>query len=256
VINQAVQSSSAPITLTPIAYIRSCYPDRFGIPRQAGLVPAATAQVVFPRNEANSLALRGIEQFSHVWIIFWLHGQDFGAFKPLVSPPRLGGSKQVGVYATRSPNRPNPLGLSAVALEQVESKRHEILLHIRGGDFLDGTPVLDLKPYVVYADAISTANSSWAAQEEPVLPVCWLPAATTNLEQYWAQGQVADCQAIRCLIEETIGQDPRPAYERRKDGRVGQLWGMRIAGFEVKWKVEAGTAWITHLVLLTDDLNQ
>lgn len=244
---------AAPITLTPIAYIRSCYPDRFGIPRQAGLVPAATATIVFTNNAANQLALRDITEFSHLWIIFWFHGQRFEVSKPLVCPPRLGGNKPVGVYATRSPNRPNPIGLSAVALEQIEIKRHEIQLHIRGGDFLDGTPVLDLKPYIAYADAIPSANSGWAAHQEPVLPVSWSDAAATDLEACWARGQVADPAAIRCLIEETIAQDPRPAYERRKDGRVGQQWHMRILGFDVSWKVEAGTVWITRLMQLTDD---
>jgi tRNA (adenine37-N6)-methyltransferase len=239
--------------LHPIAHIRSCYPERFGIPRQSGLVSAATAQIVFPNTGDNQLALRGIEEFSHLWVVFWFHGQDYGGFKPLVSPPRLGGRTQVGVYASRSPNRPNPIGLSAVALDRVETTRSQILLHIAGVDLLDGTPVLDLKPYIPYADAIPTATSAWATLEMPGFAVCWAEAAIVALEECWAQGRVGDREGIQALIEGTIGQDPRPAHERGKDGRVDQQWNLRVGGFDVFWRVEGGTAWITRLVQLGTD---
>jgi tRNA (adenine37-N6)-methyltransferase len=238
-------------TLRPIAHIRSCYPERFGIPRQSGLVPAATAQIVFANTGDNQLALRGIEEFSHLWVIFWFHGQDYGAtFKPLVSPPRLGGRTQVGVYASRSPNRPNPIGLSAVKLDRLELTRSEILLHISGVDLLDGTPVLDLKPYIPYADAIPAATSAWATLETPEFAVSWTEGAIAALEEYWAQGRVRDRAGTQALIEGTIGQDPRPAHERGKDGRVDQQWNLRVGGFDVFWCVEGGTAWITRLVQL------
>jgi tRNA (adenine37-N6)-methyltransferase len=238
-------------TLRPIAHIRSCYPERFGIPRQSGLVPAATAQIVFANTGDNQLALRGIEEFSHLWVVFWFHGQDYGAtFKPLVSPPRLGGRTQVGVYASRSPNRPNPIGLSAVKLDRLELTRSEILLHITGADLLDGTPVLDLKPYIPYADAIPAATSAWATLETPEFAVGWAAGAIAALEECWAQGRLADRAATQALIEQTIGQDPRPAHERGKDGRSAQQWNLRVGGFDVFWRVEGGTAWITRLVQL------
>ncbi len=240
----------ADFALTPIAHIRSCYPDRFGIPRQSGLVPAATAQIIFPNTNDNQLAVRGIEAFSHLWVIFWFHGQDYTGFKPLVSPPRLGGRTQVGVYASRSPNRPNPIGLSAVALDRVELTRSHILLHISGVDLLDGTPVLDLKPYIPYADAIPTATSAWATLETPEFAVCWSEAAIAALEECWAQGRVRDRAGTQALIEGTIGQDPRPAHERGKDGREGQQWNLRVGGFDVFWRVADGTAWITRIVQL------
>ncbi len=236
--------------LRPIAHIRSCYPERFGIPRQSGLIPAATAQIVFPNTGDNQLALRGIEEFSHLWVIFWFHGQAYGGFKPLVSPPRLGGRTQVGVYASRSPNRPNPIGLSAVQLDRVETTRSHILLHISGVDLLDGTPVLDLKPYIPYADAIPTARSAWATLETPEFAVGWMDGAIATLAQCWEQGRLADRAATQALIEGTIGQDPRPAHERGKDGRVDQQWNLRVGGFDVFWRVEGGTAWITRLVQL------
>jgi tRNA (adenine37-N6)-methyltransferase len=246
---------TADVPLRPIAHILSCYPERFGIPRQSGLVPAATAQIVFANTADNQLALRGIEAFSHLWVIFWFHGQTYrdmphGGFKPLVSPPRLGGRQQIGVYATRSPNRPNPIGLSAVALDRVEIKRSQILLHITGADLLDGTPVLDLKPYIPYADAILAATSAWATLETPGFAVGWTDAAAIALTTDWEQGRIADWASIQALIEQTIGQDPRPAHERGKDGRVGQQWNLRVAGFDVFWRVEGGKAWITQLVQL------
>ena len=157
-------------SLYPVATIRSCYPQRFGIPRQAGLVRTATATVNFEASHMNELSVRDIESFSHLWIIFLFHKQNYTGFKPLVQPPRLGGKKTMGVYATRSPNRPNPIGLSAVLLDRVEYAEREIRLHVQGGDFLDGTPVLDIKPYVPFADSIPEASSEWAVASEPLMP--------------------------------------------------------------------------------------
>lgn len=238
--SQLQLSGAASVTLTPIAYIRSCYPERFGIPRQAGLVPTATATIVFPATEPHRLSLRGLDGFSHIWVLFFLH-HGYRSSKPLVRPPRLGGQKTMGVYATRSPNRPNSIGLSAVPLKQIEIHSHEILLHVRGGDFLDGTPVLDIKPYVPYADQIPEATSTWATHGDPTLPVAWSPEAQTVLA---ASGQAQEVQA---LITETLAQDPRPGYERGKDGAPGQTWNMRLAGFDIWWQVEAGTATVTRL---------
>lgn len=240
----------AEVSLTPIAHIRSCYPERFGIPRQAGLVESAKAAIVFPNRDRHWHSLRGIDSFSHIWVIFLFHGQTFPKFRPLVRPPRLGGNKTMGVYATRSPNRPNQIGLSAVPLDQVEQTTQEILLHIHGGDFLDGTPVLDIKPYVPYADAIATATSAWAKDADPLLPVEWSPEATTSL----ATALGDDLDEVQQVIVDVIAQDPRPGYERRKDGQPGQEWNMRLAGFDIFWKVEAGIAIVTRLFpLLSSD---
>ncbi|PZD71937.1 tRNA (adenine(37)-N6)-methyltransferase [Acaryochloris thomasi RCC1774] len=234
------------ITLTPIAHVQSCYPERFGIPRQAGLVPSATAAIVFSKSENHKLSLRGLERFSHIWVVFLFH-QGYAKTKPLVQPPRLGGKKTMGVYATRSPNRPNPIGLSAVSLDRVDYQSDKILIHIRGGDFLDGTPVLDIKPYIPYADAIPEADSAWAIAEPPPLLVLWSAAAQSALEA----SQGVHVEQVRTLIAETIAQDPRPAHERGKDGRPGQQWNMRVKGFDVFWQVEAGVATVTHLTQLS-----
>ena len=235
------------VSVTPIAYVRSCYPERFGIPRQAGLVPSAKATIVFPQTDLHCHSLRGIESFSHIWVIFLFHGQTFSKFRPLVRPPRLGGNKTMGVYATRSPNRPNQIGLSAVPLDHVEQTPKEILLHIHGGDFLNGTPVLDIKPYVRYADAIA-ATSTWADDAAPLLPVEWSSTAAASL----AASPGIQIEEVQQIITEAIAQDPRPGYERCKDGQPGQEWNMRLAGFDIFWKVESGSAVITRLLQKPD----
>lgn len=231
-----------------IATVRSCYPQRFGIPRQAGLVKSATASVNFAATPDNELALRDIETFSHLWIIFVFHQQKYTGFKPLVQPPRLGGKKTMGVYATRSPNRANPIGLSAVVLDHVEFGESEYKVHIQGGDFLDGTPVLDIKPYVPFADSISDATSEWALPVQQVSPVTWKDSAFRQLAQ-------TDCDAVgtrglKHLIEETIAQDPRPAHERNKDGKPNQTWGARVGPVDVKWQVLDGVATIVSVLIV------
>ncbi|OED36668.1 tRNA (N6-threonylcarbamoyladenosine(37)-N6)-methyltransferase TrmO [Chromatiales bacterium (ex Bugula neritina AB1)] len=237
-------------TLTPVAYVRSCFTERFGIPRQAGLVKSATASIVFANSESNMLSLRGIEDFSHLWVIFLLHKQHYKNPKALVSPPRLGGSKRVGVFATRSPNRPNPVGLSAVRLESIEQGSQQILLHIRGADLLDGTPVLDIKPYVPFVDSIEQANGAWAEHIETPMPVTWSEPARNCLRRL--HGESTDKagepgSTLQQLIEETIALDPRPAHERIKDGEAGQSWGMKISDVNVRWQVDNGIALIIKL---------
>lgn len=235
-------------SLHRIATIRSCYPERFGIPRQAGLVKSARASIVFEATRNNELAVRDIESFSHLWVVFVFHKQNYTGFKPLVQPPRLGGKKTIGVYATRSPNRPNPIGLSAVPLERVEYGSDEILLHILEGDFLDGTPVLDIKPYVPFADSIAQASSEWADSAEPTLPVVWGTAALDELAG--AEPDAERAAELQLLIEETISLDPRPAHERGKDGKSGQTWGMRFHHTDVKWNVHDCTAEIVSVVVV------
>ncbi|MEM6255384.1 MAG: tRNA (N6-threonylcarbamoyladenosine(37)-N6)-methyltransferase TrmO [Cyanobacteria bacterium P01_D01_bin.156] len=240
------------VTFTPIAHIQSCYPERFGIPRQAGLVNSAYADIVFRATENNKLALRGIEEFSHLWVLFVFHNQQkFNQpnreFRPLVRPPRLGGNKSVGVYATRSPNRFNPVGMSAVQLVNLQENttKKEIRLRVQGGDFLDGTPVIDIKPYVPYSDALSHAQGAWATGQDDLLPVQWSPKAVAVLVKD------RNCDRIRQLIAETLAQDPRPGYERGKDGRPGQRWNMQIDRYSVFWTVCQGIAEVTELTVIS-----
>lgn len=250
-----ISSETVSYSFTPIATIRSVYSSRFGVPRQPGLVRSAYAEIVFPATEDNKLSLRGLEQFSHIWIIFAFHQQHYSA-KPLVKPPRLGGNQKMGVYATRSPNRSNPIGMSAVHLESIQYDDPDILLIVRGGDFLDGTPVLDIKPYVLYADSIPEAESAWATAQEALIPVQWSTQAQSFLQQNPGVQPLATSQSsdpsnnapqLRQIIQETLAQDPRPAHERGKDGRLGQEWNMQLGGFSINWKVEAGIAIVTKI---------
>lgn len=211
--------------MRPIGTIRAAWPDRFGIPRQAGLVPAEATIELHPER-CPPEALRGLEAFSHVWVIAWLHAAPTGG--ATVRPPRLGGNARVGALASRSPVRPVPLGLSAVELLRVEPDR----LVVRGGDFLDGTPVLDIKPYLPWCDAIVDARAGWAAEPPPRRPVRWSPGAEAALRAHPRAG------ALRGPIEAALALDPRPAY--RDGGPDARTYGMRYADVDVRFRVDAG----------------
>lgn len=151
----------------------------------------------------------------------------------------------MGVFATRSPNRPNPVGLSAVRIENISQNNEEILIHIRGGDFLDGTPVLDIKPYVAFADSIPAASSTWVSPIDESMPVYWSEQAASALRGL----QTADTKLINIkqLIEDTLAQDPRPAHERNKDGRMNQQWHMRLHELDISWSVVNDAVTVTSI---------
>jgi len=225
-----------------IATIRSCYSQRFGIPRQPGLVNSAVAAIEFEPTTDNELALRDISSFSHLWVIFVFHRQHYTRFKPLVQPPRLGGKTSMGVYATRSPNRPNPIGLSVVELREVTFDSDQYRVFVNGGDFLDDTPVLDIKPYVPFVDAIPEARSDWATPLPDGLEITWTKEALQHLSKIEPDSNpvASGTLGLKTLIEQTLAQDPRPAHERGKDGKPGQYWGVIIGPADVRFKVEGG----------------
>ena len=236
--------SSNTYSMDAIATIRSCYSQRFGIPRQPGLVESAVAAIEFEPTSDNELALRDLGSFSHLWVVFVFHRQHYTRFKPLVQPPRLGGKTTMGVYATRSPNRPNPIGLSVVALREVRFDKDRFRVFVDGGDFLDGTPVLDIKPYVTFVDAIPDARSDWATPLQDGLEVTWAAEALQRLNQVEPGNDLVTSGSLglKSLIEQTLAQDPRPAHERGKDGKQGQQWGVMIGPVDVRFKVEGGIA--------------
>lgn len=226
-----------------IATIRSCYSQRFGIPRQPGLVESAVAAIEFEPTSDNELALRDLGAFSHLWVVFVFHRQHYTRFKPLVQPPRLGGKKAMGVYATRSPNRPNPIGLSVVALREVSFDKDRFRIFVDGGDFLDGSPVLDIKPYVPFVDAIPDARADWATPLQEGVEVRWTPQALQSVRRNEPDTQdvvVSGSHGLKRLIEETLALDPRPAHERGKDGKEGQYWGVVIGPVDVRFTVQGG----------------
>ena len=208
--------------LTPIAHIRSDFSEKFGIPRQSGLVEELTAAVVFEPEYRDPSALRGLEGFSHLWLI-WEFSRSRG-WSPTVRPPRLGGNKRLGVFATRSPFRPNPLGLSCVRLVEVwQDRALGPVLVVAGADLMDGTPIYDVKPYLPYADCKPDAVGGFAAQPKGAdLEVDCPP----ELLEIVPEGKRAALLAV-------LAQDPRPQYQ--DDPR--RVYGMAFAGLEVKFQV-------------------
>lgn len=223
-----------------IGHIESCYREKFGVPRQSGLVPEAWARLVLYPPYASDEALAGLEGFSHLWIIFVFHRhlqRDAGLS---VRPPRLGGNARIGVFASRSSFRPNPIGLSAVEVVAIERAGDDRTLLLRGGDFVDGTPVLDIKPYLPYADSIAAARSGYAAQAP--LPVLQVGFSTEALRQI--EAAEATLPRLRTLIKQTLALDPRPAYHA---GEGGRIYGMRLYDYDVKWRVAGNRAEVVAL---------
>ena len=213
--------------LHPIAHIQSDFADKFGIPRQSGLVDALRARIVFEPDYRDPSAFRGLEQFSHIWLVWQFTRAVRDKWSPTVRPPRLGGNTRVGVFATRSPFRPNPIGLSCVRLEKVEQDpaRGPVLL-VRGADLLDGTPIYDIKPYIPFADSRPDAAEGYTAQTRTYrLEVRCPEALRASLapEQWEALAGV-------------LAGDPRPSYQ----DDPARVYGMRFAGYEVRFTVAEG----------------
>lgn len=216
----------------PVGIIHSCFPEKFGIPRQPGLVKEAHATLELLPPYDRTEALEGLEEFSHLWLIFVFHATQQQAWKPTVRPPRLGGNKRVGVFASRSMFRPNPLGLSVVELERIDTNARPPCLYLKGVDLLDGTPVLDIKPYLSYVDAISITRGGYAADSpEPRLQVRFSPEATSQCNRY-----ATDYPQLQALITQLLALDPRPAYYGADETRTD--FGMRLLDFEIKWHTE------------------
>ncbi len=228
-------------TLVPIGIIHSCFKEKFGIPRQPGLVPEARANLEllppFDREEA----LRGLEQFSHLWILFVFHGcPDFDG-KLTVRPPRLGGNERLGVFATRGTHRPNPIGMSVVELEGIVEHKGRWSLKLKGADLLDGTPILDIKPYLPYADSLPQATGGFAEQAPaPELNVDFTEDAE-GMCTVFEEGR----PGLRQLITSILGYDPRPGYRRGKEDH--RSYAMKLYDLDVHWKVQEGCAVVHEL---------
>ena len=228
----------------PIAVVHSCFKEKFGIPRQPGIVPEARAvlELLPPYNRPE--ALNGLSDFSHIWLIFVFHQAIREEWSPTVRPPRLGGNRRIGVFASRAPFRPNPVGLSVVALEKIEYEEDRCLLYLQGADLVDGTPVLDIKPYVPYADALPEARAGYADEfPEQKLVVNFSQLAETQI----AERERAGNKGLRQLITQVLAQDPRPAYYVDNDPGKEQVFGMRLYDFDLKWRINRGAAEVTEL---------
>ncbi|MEY8420824.1 tRNA (N6-threonylcarbamoyladenosine(37)-N6)-methyltransferase TrmO [Oscillospiraceae bacterium 44-5] len=221
--------------ICPIAHIRSDFSEKFGIPRQSGLVEELTAAVVFEPPYRVPDALRGVEGFSHLWLIWEFSQARREGWSPTVRPPRLGGNKRLGVFATRSPFRPNPLGLSCVRLVEVRQDRAlGPVLTVAGADLLDGTPIYDIKPYLPYADCKPEAVGGFASQPKG-----------TDLEVD-CPDRLLDCvpEGKRAALLAVLAQDPRPQYQNNPN----RVYGMAFAGLEVKFQVAGERLTVTEIL--------
>ena len=217
------------IHLDPIGIIRSPYKEKFAVPRQPGLVGGARARLEMlpPYNEPS--AFRGLAEFSHLWLVFVCHQTMEQGWKPTVRPPRLGGNERVGVFATRSTFRPNPLGLSVVELLDMCRDGNKVWLELGGADLVDGTPVVDIKPYLPWADAVADARGGFApAPPDISMEVIFTAAAEQACRQ-------SDIPELRAFITEVLVQDPRPAY--KKTGQGWQQYGVRLYHYNVRYEV-------------------
>ncbi len=216
--------------ISPIGKIHSPYKEKFAVPRQANLVPSATAKIEL-LNEANcDEAIRGIEQFSHLWLLFLFDQHLDKGWTPTVRPPRLGGNERIGVFASRASFRPNNIGMSAVPLLGIEKEKSRLFIHIGSCDLVDGTPIIDIKPYIHYCDAITEAISGFANTAPSTLTVHFSPLANKQI-----QAQNISYHQIQ-VIKEVLAQDPRPAY--KKDKIDLREYAVHLFEFNVKFHVD------------------
>ena len=230
-------------TIEPIGIIHTCFEEKFGIPRQPGLIPEATGFIELCAPYDRAECVRGLEGFSHIWLSFIFHGCPEGQWSPTVRPPRLGGNERVGVFATRSTFRPNAMGLSVVELDRIEVDP-VVRIYVRGHDLMDQTPIVDIKPYLTWADSLPHATSGFAREEPSPIPVRFTSEAEASLEAL-----EPNHPTIKSLIERVIGFDPRPAY-KQKDS-ASQAFGVKLSGFNIRWVVEDGAARIEEITRTT-----
>nr|WP_320191814.1 tRNA (N6-threonylcarbamoyladenosine(37)-N6)-methyltransferase TrmO [uncultured Desulfobacter sp.] len=231
--------------IEPIGVIHTCFKEKFGIPRQPNLADKAPGMLEFFPEYARPEAVRGLEQFSHIWLIFVFHKavKKNREWSAMIRPPRLGGNKKVGVFASRSPFRPNPIGMSCVRLEDIESTAKGPVLHLSGVDILDQTPVLDIKPYLPYSDRLDTARDGFApAPDNKICRVSFSDTAAIQIQE-----REKTIPNLLPIITQVLENDPRPAYCRtrfsnmKSDTRTdvpekSRVYGIRLFDFDLKWQ--------------------
>ncbi|BBN81510.1 tRNA (N6-threonylcarbamoyladenosine(37)-N6)-methyltransferase TrmO [Pseudoalteromonas sp. A25] len=217
--------------IQPIGYIQSPYKQKFAIPRQPRLVPQAKAKLIFCDDFNREEFVRGIDEFSHLWLLFRFHETADKGYSALVRPPRLGGNERKGVFATRATFRPNGIGMSAVKLEGVEYKNGQLALLLSGIDLLDGTPIVDIKPYLPYSDALPDASAGFAdTRPETLMTVDFSEQALEFIAKQTHYPELQD------FISNVLKQDPRPAYKKQK--QQTQFYGMSLYEFNIRWQVD------------------
>ncbi|WP_180074080.1 MULTISPECIES: tRNA (N6-threonylcarbamoyladenosine(37)-N6)-methyltransferase TrmO [unclassified Acinetobacter] len=227
-----------------IGYMKSPYREKFGIPRQPNLVQVESyIEMVEPYNDL--LAFEGIDDFSHLWLIWQFHenkNADSTKFRPQVRPPRLGGNQKIGVFATRSMYRPSPMGLSVVQLKAVKKIGKSVRVYVVGSDLLDGTPILDIKPYIQYSDAVMDAQSGYAQDEPERKSVIWSEHAEQQKQVFLNNGNLTE--QLTAELEQVLSLDPRPAYQHD----VERIYGMLFGGCNVRFCVDTNKI-VVHEIL-------
>ncbi|ANF71161.1 tRNA (N6-threonylcarbamoyladenosine(37)-N6)-methyltransferase TrmO [[Haemophilus] ducreyi] len=224
-----------PLVLNPIGVIESPYDEKFSVPRQPNLVAQGKGNLTLfpPYNCAE--AVRGLAQFSHLWLIFQFHQLPAREWHSTVRPPRLGGNQRIGVFASRATHRPNPIGLSKVALEAIEIHHGKAQLKLGSVDLVNGTPILDIKPYIAYADSEPEAISGFAQHKPPaMLSVEFTQQALQAINFCKNFAKFGITQPL-VFIQQLIEQDPRPAYQQGKI--TSRIYGMRLAGYNIRWQI-------------------
>lgn len=223
--------------MKPIAHIRSDFSTKFGIPRQSGLITELKGEIIFEPEFRNPEALRGLDHFSHIWLIWEFSASKRDKWSPTVRPPRLGGNIRMGVFATRSPFRPNPIGLSSVRLEKIEWQTDAgPVLHVTGADLMDGTPILDIKPYIAYSDCHMDATGGFTnnvanSRLEVMIPSEWLQMISPSKQQ---------------ALREVLANDPRPSYQDDSN----RIYGLAFAGLNVRFTVSDKVLTVVEVVEL------
>lgn len=221
------------MNIKPIAFIHTDFPEKFGIPRQSGLVEGLKGKIVFEPEFRNSDAVRGMEEFSYLWLIWEFEGVERESWSPTVRPPRLGGNERKGVFATRSPFRPNPIGLSSVKLENIEMTQEGPVIWVSGVDLRDRTPIYDIKPYLEYADSHPGAGSGFAQEYAGERLEVEIP------EELLSQFPVEQQQ----VVIELLAQNPKPSYQHDP----ARQYGMTYAGFHIGFRISEHRLIVTEV---------
>ena len=241
------------ISMPIIGYMCSPFVEKFGIPRQSNLVNTTSyINLSAPYDDIN--AFQGIEQFSHLWLLWQFHANDVKksdnaankakTFQPMIRPPRLGGNQKIGVFASRSMYRPSQIGLSVVQLLEIKKVKNELRLYVQGADILDGTPIVDIKPYLAYADAIPDALSGYAPDAPLILQVVWLEQAL--LQKQKLLNEKVCTEQILQELEQVLAQNPKPAYQKDPE----RVYGLSFANLNVKFQISEQSVKIVDMYSL------
>lgn len=223
------------ISMKVIARIKSDFPDKFGIPRQSGVVQSLVSTIIFEPEYRNGDALRGLEDFSHLWIIWQFSEAVRDNWSPTVRPPRLGGNTRMGVFATRSPFRPNAIGLSSVSILKIESTReYGPVIHVMGADLMDGTPIFDIKPYIPYCDCHTDATGGFTDSAGDF-------TVKVNIDPALLEKVAED---KRESLMDVLSHDPRPSYQKDSD----RIYGLNFAGMNVRFRVSGGVLTVIEIL--------